>query len=62
MLWVVSPVDHTLSTAEDEVRITKSPSQNVVGPPGMIVGVVGAPGSESVTHTVFELHPSLKVN
>ena len=38
---VVSPVDHRLSIAEDEVKITESPAQKVVGPPAEIVGVAG---------------------
>lgn len=38
---VVSPVDQTLFMAEDEVKTTELPEQNVVGPPAVIVGVVG---------------------
>ena len=38
---VVSPVDHTLSAADEDVRITESPAQNVKGPLAEIVGVAG---------------------
>ena len=38
---VVSPVDQRLSIAEDEVKITESPAQNVVGPFAVMVGVAG---------------------
>src|SRR3989338_3846093 len=38
---VISPVDHKLSIAEDEVRITEPPAQNVVGPLAEMVGVAG---------------------
>ena len=38
---VVSPVDQRLSIVEDEVKITESPAQKVVGPPAEIVGVAG---------------------
>ena len=41
MLCVVSPVDHKLSVADEEVRITESPSQNVVGPLAVMVGTAG---------------------
>ena len=33
ILCVVSPVDHKLSVAEDEVNTTEPPEQNVVAPP-----------------------------
>jgi hypothetical protein len=39
--WVVSPVDHTLPLADDEVKVTLPPAQKVVGPPGVTVGVAG---------------------
>ena len=32
---------HWLPVAEDEVSTTDPPAQNVVGPPGVIVGVAG---------------------
>jgi uncharacterized protein with GYD domain len=49
---VVSPVDQRLSVAEDEVKTTLPPAQNVVGPPAEIVGVVGV--GFTVTDVVAE--------
>ena len=53
MLWVVSPVDQTLSTEALLVRITLSPEQNEVGPLAEIVGA-GGTGS-TTTGTEFEV-------
>ena len=39
--WVVAPVDQTLPVADEEVKTTLPPAQNVVGPPAVIVGVAG---------------------
>ena len=33
---------HWLPVADDEVKTTDPPAQNVVGPPALIVGVAGA--------------------
>ena len=55
---VVSPVDQMLSIADDEVKITESPAQNVVGPFAVIVGVEGV--GLTVTLSAIELpeeHP-----
>ena len=41
MLCVVSPVDHKLSVADEEVNTTESPAQNVVGPLAVMVGTEG---------------------
>jgi hypothetical protein len=38
---VVSPVDQRFPVAEDEFSTTDPPSQNVVGPPAVMVGAVG---------------------
>lgn len=38
---VVAPVDQRFPEAEDEVNVTDPPEQKVVGPPAVIVGVVG---------------------
>ena len=38
---VVSPVDHKLSVADEEVRTTELPLQKVVGPPAVMVGTAG---------------------
>ena len=39
---VVSPVDHTLSVADDEVKTTDPPEQKVVAPLAVIVGTEGS--------------------
>lgn len=39
---VVAPVDHVFPVAEEEVRTTEPPAQNVVGPPAVIVGTGGS--------------------
>jgi hypothetical protein len=42
MVWVVAlPGLQRLPVALEEVRFTLPPAQNVVGPPGVIVGVGG---------------------
>lgn len=38
---VVSPVDHRLPVADEDVKVTLPPIQKVVGPPAEIVGVAG---------------------
>ena len=38
---VVAPVDQRLSVADEEVKVTEPPSQNVVGPLAVMVGVTG---------------------
>lgn len=60
ILCVVAPVLHKLPDADDEVRVTLPPVQNVVGPPALIVGVEGI----GLTVTTFaiegdEVHPLL---
>lgn len=51
---VVAPVDHKLSVADDEVKVTLPPVQKVVGPPGVIVGVggIGLTVPDTATFTV----------
>ncbi len=39
---VVAPFDQVFPVADDEVRVTDPPAQNVVGPPAVIVGVAGS--------------------
>ena len=39
---VVAPVDQVFPVADEEVKITDPPAQNVVGPPAVIVGVAGS--------------------
>ena len=49
---VVSPVDQLLSDADEDVKITEPPSQNVVALPAVIVGVAGV--GLTVTAMVFD--------
>lgn len=39
---VVSAVDQVFPAAADEVSVTEPPVQNVVGPPGVMIGTLGA--------------------
>ena len=39
---VVAPFDHVFPVADDEVRTTEPPAQNVVGPPAVMVGTGGS--------------------
>ena len=39
---VVSAVDQVFPGADDDVKVTEPPVQNVVGPPGVITGTAGA--------------------
>jgi hypothetical protein len=39
--WVVAPVDHVFPVADDDVKTTFPPVQNVIGPPAVIVGADG---------------------
>ena len=38
----MAPVDQVFPVAEEEVKVTEPPAQNVVGPPAVMVG--GVPG------------------
>jgi len=49
--WLVAPFDQVLPEALEDVNVTEPPEQNVVAPPALIVGVVGA----AVTITVVGL-------
>ena len=49
---VVAPVDQTLFDAEEEVKTTEPPAQNVVVLPAVIVGVAGV--GLTVTAIVFD--------
>ena len=56
---VVSPVDHKLSVADEELRITESPLQKVVGPPAAMVGTAGFGFTVTVSAVEFpEEHPA----
>ena len=57
---VVSPLDQVLPVAEDEVNVTEPPSQKVVGPPGVMVGVAGVGFTvTTVPAEGAEVHPLL---
>jgi hypothetical protein len=46
---VVSPVDQRLSVGDEDVNVTNSPSQNVVGLEEVTTGAVGAGSTFTVT-------------
>ena len=56
----VAPFDQVFPVALDEVNVTEPPEQKVVGPPALIVGVVGTVftvtvvGLEDVEHDPFD--------
>jgi hypothetical protein len=60
MDWLVAPFDHVFPITLDDVKITESPKQNVVGPLLLIVGVDGigftvtTVGVELAVHTPLE--------
>ena len=39
--WVTALVDHVFPVADDEVKVTEPPVQNVVGPLGEMIGTLG---------------------
>ena len=43
--------------AAEEVNVTEPPAQNVVGPPGVIIGVAGAAGPFNVCVRTLDEHP-----
>ena len=49
MARVVSPFDHKYDELALEVKVTLPPSQKVVGPPAVIVGVDGTGFTVTVT-------------
>lgn len=54
----MAPVDHRLPVADDEVKVTLPPAQNVVGPPGVIVGVAGTGFTVPLTATFTVVTPT----
>ncbi len=55
---VVSPVDHRFPVAEEEVRTTEFPSQNVVALAAVIVGVAGVGFTNTLVEAEApEVHP-----
>ena len=61
MDWVVAPPGvHTLAVAELEVSTTLPPVQNVVGPPGVMVGAEGSGFTVTVVPAeAAELQPAV---
>lgn len=51
IVCVVAPFDQVFPVAEEEVKVTDPPAQNVVGPPGVIVGVAGSGFTVTVVAT-----------
>lgn len=56
---VVAPVDHVFPVAEELVRTTSSPAQNVVGPPAEMVGVAGVGFTVTVVPAEVAVHVPL---
>ena len=56
--WVVSPVDQTLLTADEEVNTTDPPSQKVVAPPGVMDGVDGTGFTVTLVEADVAEHPA----
>ena len=54
---VVSPLDHKYEPPGDEVNITESPRQNVVGPLGVMVGGPGILLSVTTVAGLVALQP-----
>lgn len=59
---VVAPVDQAFPVVEDEVKTTLFPAQKVVGPPAVMVGVVGSGFTVTVVAADVEEHPFPSVN
>jgi hypothetical protein len=53
---VVSVVDQVFPVGADDVNVTEPPAQNVVGPPGVMVGVAGGAVTVTVIPALVELH------
>lgn len=54
--FVVALVDQVFPVGADEVKVTEPPAQNVVGPPGVIVGAAGGAVTVIVVPALVELH------
>jgi hypothetical protein len=54
---VVSDVDHKLPVADEDVKVTLPPVQNVVGPPGVMMGVGGKGLTVPLTATLTVVTP-----
>ena len=58
MLGVVAPVDHRYVVPALDVSVTLPPSQNVIGPPALIVGCAGNAFTVTATCELTVLNPS----
>ena len=54
---VTSPVDQVFPEADEDVRVTDPPVQNVVGPPAKITGAGGAGLTTTVVAEDAATHP-----
>lgn len=54
---MVSVVDQVFPVAEEDVRVTEPPEQNVVGPPATMVGTGGRGLTVTVVEAGAEVHP-----
>ncbi|MNE17548.1 hypothetical protein D3C80_1105330 [compost metagenome] len=54
--FVIAPVDQVFPEGAEDVKTTEPPEQNVVGPPGVIVGVAGGGFTETLVPALVELH------
>ena len=61
MDWVVAPVDQILLLALLDVNVTLSPSQKVVGPDAVIVGVTGIGFTVTTVGKETEVQPNALV-
>ena len=52
----VAPFDQVFPVAEEEVKVTEPPAQNVVGPPAVMVGVAGTGFTVTVVATEVAEH------
>jgi hypothetical protein len=56
---VVAPLDQKLFVAEEDVRVTEPPAQNVVGPLAVIVGTAGIVFTITLTGAdAADVHPN----
>ena len=62
IICVVAPVDQRLPLAEDDVKFTDPPAQNVVEPLGVIVGAEGVGFTVTFVAADVAEHPFPSVN
>ena len=54
---VVAPFDQVFPVADEDVRTTEPPAQNVVGPPAVMVGTGGTGFTVTVVEAAAEVQP-----